>query len=134
MLIRRERPSDILAIRAVHAAAFADRPELQTDREPTEVRLVRELRAGPDWLAELSLVAQAGGVVDRVLDGFVEGKVEGVGEGGTPSTSRSRAWARASWSGMSVVAGVASRMERRLWDWGRSGSCPAFSSAASARR
>jgi putative acetyltransferase len=67
MLTRRERPSDISAISAVHAAAFADRTDGRTVHEQSEVRLVNELRAGPDWLERLSLVA--------VLDGEVVGHV-----------------------------------------------------------
>jgi putative acetyltransferase len=48
VLIRRETPRDIDAIRAVTLAAFG--------REP-EARLVDELRADPAWLPALSLVA-----------------------------------------------------------------------------
>jgi len=67
MLIRRERPSDVAAISAVHAEAFGGGYDDRTGQEPTEVRLVDELRAGPDWLEGLSLVA--------VVDGEVVGHV-----------------------------------------------------------
>jgi putative acetyltransferase len=53
MLIRRETPADVAAIRAVVAAAFA-RPSVA---DPPEAGLVDDLRAGPDWLPALSLVA-----------------------------------------------------------------------------
>lgn len=52
MLIRRERPDDIDAITAVHAAAF--------DTE-MEANLVVALRASDAWLPPLSLVAEANG-------------------------------------------------------------------------
>jgi putative acetyltransferase len=55
VLIRRETARDADVIRAVTAAAFArPGPEGQA---PPEATLVDELRAGPAWLAELSLVA-----------------------------------------------------------------------------
>ncbi|SKA23646.1 putative acetyltransferase [Marinactinospora thermotolerans DSM 45154] len=66
MLIRRERPADIDAIRAVTTAAF-NRPGL--DGEPVETGLLEELRADPGWLPGLSFVAQAdtGEVVGHVV-------------------------------------------------------------------
>lgn len=67
MLIRRESPSDISAIGAVHAEAFANQTHGRTGNRPPEVRLVDELRASPDWLERLSLVA--------VVDGLVVGHV-----------------------------------------------------------
>ncbi|XVQ83186.1 GNAT family N-acetyltransferase [Microbispora siamensis] len=73
MLIRRENPGDVEAVRAVVAAAFApyeaarnpDRP----DGLPVEVRLLDELRTDPGWLPELSLVAPApdGGIAGHVV-------------------------------------------------------------------
>jgi putative acetyltransferase len=73
MLIRRENPGDVEAVRAVVAAAFApyeaarnpDRP----DGLPLEVTLLDELRADPGWLPELSLVAPApgGGIAGHVV-------------------------------------------------------------------
>lgn len=66
MLIRRETPADVPAIRAVHAAAFAVRAPAGT--EPVEVALVDALRASDAWLPALSLVAQDG-------DGRVAGHV-----------------------------------------------------------
>jgi putative acetyltransferase len=57
VLIRPEAAGDADVIRAVTAAAFA-RPG---DQEPAEAGLVDELRAGPDWLPGLSLVAVSPG-------------------------------------------------------------------------
>ena len=56
MLIRRESPGDVAAIRAVTAAAFA-RPDQPS---PPEATLVDDLRADPSWLPRLSLVAVDG--------------------------------------------------------------------------
>jgi putative acetyltransferase len=61
VLIRRERPDDVAAIRDVHRAAFA------ADGEPMEVRLVDALRESDDWIPQLSWVAE--------LDGRVVGHV-----------------------------------------------------------
>ncbi|WP_091558068.1 GNAT family N-acetyltransferase [Micromonospora pattaloongensis] len=67
MLIRRETTADLEAIRAVHAAAFADprRPGVT----PSEAGLVDALRASDAWLPALSLVATDpdGGVVGHVV-------------------------------------------------------------------
>jgi putative acetyltransferase len=65
MLVRRELPGDAAAIRAVTAAAFA-RPGADV---PAEAPLVDELRAGPAWIPELSLVAADpdGGLAGHVL-------------------------------------------------------------------
>ena len=70
MIIRRERPDDVDAIREVHRAAFADprgrlEPVTPEDAgapppDPVEARLVDDLRADPAaWLPQLSLVAEA---------------------------------------------------------------------------
>ncbi|TQS23180.1 GNAT family N-acetyltransferase [Microbispora hainanensis] len=73
MLIRRENPGDIDAVRVVVAAAFAPyeaarnpgRPEglpievTPIEVTPMEVTLLDELRTDPGWLPELSLVASA---------------------------------------------------------------------------
>lgn len=67
VLILRERPSDISAVSAVHTLAFAAGPGERAGHEPPEVTLVNELRAGPDWIKRLSLVA--------VLDGETVGHV-----------------------------------------------------------
>ncbi|GHJ44728.1 N-acetyltransferase [Catellatospora sp. TT07R-123] len=65
MLIRRERPADVVAIRDVTTAAFA-RPDSPA---PAEARLVDELRADGGWLPALSLVAVAhdGAIIGHVL-------------------------------------------------------------------
>jgi putative acetyltransferase len=55
MLIRRETPADVGAIRGIVGAAF--RRQEQPNKLPAEVTLVDELRAGNDWLPALSLVA-----------------------------------------------------------------------------
>ncbi len=54
MIVRRERPGDVAAARAVQAAAF-----------PTEVEagLLDDLRADEGWIPELSLVAEVDGRV-----------------------------------------------------------------------
>jgi putative acetyltransferase len=56
LLVRRETPADIDAIRAVHTAAFA-RPQEPPEETTAEARLVDALRAGDAWLPALSLVA-----------------------------------------------------------------------------
>ncbi|MFC6094173.1 GNAT family N-acetyltransferase [Saccharothrix lopnurensis] len=69
MLIRRETPADVEAIRAVTGAAFAANPG-------GEVRLVDELRADTGWIPALSLVAEADGeVVGHVV--CTRGSVDG---------------------------------------------------------
>ena len=57
--IRRERPGDQAAIRAVHAAAFAQ----DASSEPAEVGLVDALRDCDGWLPALSLVAEIDGAI-----------------------------------------------------------------------
>jgi putative acetyltransferase len=55
VLIRRETERDAEVIRAITTAAFAQgRPPNQI---PPEAELIDELRAGPAWIAALSLVA-----------------------------------------------------------------------------
>ncbi|GAA3058398.1 N-acetyltransferase [Kitasatospora albolonga] len=65
VLIRRETPADVAAVRALTAAAFA---KLETV-EPFEVELLDQLRAGPAWIPELSMVAEGpdGEVVGHVV-------------------------------------------------------------------
>lgn len=68
MLIRREVPDDIDAIRAVTIRAFEDMP--YSNR--SEARLVDELRADTGWIPALSLVAVADSVVaNSVVVGHV---------------------------------------------------------------
>ncbi|MDI1466000.1 N-acetyltransferase [Catellatospora sp. KI3] len=64
MLIRRERPADVVAIRDVTTAAFAT----AGNPAPVEAKLVDELRADGGWLAALSLVAVShdGAIVGHV--------------------------------------------------------------------
>ena len=75
MLIQRETPSQIAAIRSVTAAAFL-RPD-QPDTAPAEAGLVDALRASEAWLPELSLVAIDSGGVEGggVAGGGVVGHV-----------------------------------------------------------
>ena len=65
MLVRRETPDDVEAIRTVTAAAFA-RPG---EDVPVEAPLVDWLRACPAWIPELSFVATGpgGDVIGHVV-------------------------------------------------------------------
>jgi len=67
MLIRRETPNDVGAIRRIVGAAFV-RPE-RPGRLPPEATLIEELRASNDWLPALSFVAvnSEGDVAGHVL-------------------------------------------------------------------
>ncbi len=67
MLIRREEPSDVDAVREVHAEAFATPETLH--RTPVEVGLVDALRASDAWIPRLSFVATdpAGLVIGHVV-------------------------------------------------------------------
>ena len=56
LIVRRERPTDHAASRAVQAAAFA-----QGSAEPVEARLLDDLRACDGWLPALSWVAEIDG-------------------------------------------------------------------------
>ncbi|WP_090051221.1 GNAT family N-acetyltransferase [Lentzea fradiae] len=58
MLIRRETPADIDAIRTVTDLAFKNGPEAP---------LIDWLRADPGWIPELSLVAVSEGVIGHVV-------------------------------------------------------------------
>lgn len=60
VLVRRERPADVPAVRAVVAAAF---PTPDGAAEPIEVGLLERLREDPAWLPRFSLVAEATGVL-----------------------------------------------------------------------
>lgn len=67
MLIRRESPADIGAVRAVHAAAFL--PFAPPGGTPVEPALLDALRADEGWLPRLSLVAEdpTGEIVGHVV-------------------------------------------------------------------
>jgi putative acetyltransferase len=82
VIIRRERPEDIPAIRAVTAAAFAtaehSAPAVEPDGVPGEATLVGWLREDAGWIPELSLVAEddQGHVIGHVV--CTRGTVGGV--------------------------------------------------------
>ena len=59
MIVRRERPADAGASRAVQAEAFRG-PDVA---EPAEARLLDELRACDGWIDRFSFVAELDGVV-----------------------------------------------------------------------
>ena len=66
MIVRRERPADHAAVRALHIAAFTRDPVSGAVRTPDDVleaRLVDELREDAGFLPHLSLVAVDGDVV-----------------------------------------------------------------------
>ena len=66
MIIRRERPGDTAAARAVQVAAFA--AAAAEGEEPVEAGLLDELRRDDGWIPELSFVAEVdGGVVGHVV-------------------------------------------------------------------
>ncbi len=70
MIVRRERPADHDAVRALHLAAFARDPATGVERAPADVveaRLVDALRADSGFAPHLSLVA----VVDDAVVGHV---------------------------------------------------------------
>lgn len=86
MLIRRETPSDIPAVQAVTAAAFAgaehSAPPVEPGGPPGEVTLLALLRDDPAWIPALSLVA----IEDDAVVGHVVGTRGSVGEApGTPA-------------------------------------------------
>lgn len=60
MIVRRERPGDIAATRAVQAAAF---PIPDGADEPVEAGLLDQLREDEGWIEALSLVAEVDGEV-----------------------------------------------------------------------
>lgn len=76
MLIRREGPGDHLAVRVVLTEAFKD--QAPTGSVPIEVELVDALRAAPEWIPQLAMVAEAdeGAVVGHVVctRGWVDGR------------------------------------------------------------
>lgn len=81
MIIRRETPRDVSAIRAVTAAAFAtaehSAPPVEPDGAPGEATLVGWLREDEGWVPALSLVAEDehGTVVGHVV--CTRGTVDG---------------------------------------------------------
>ncbi|RKN11412.1 GNAT family N-acetyltransferase [Streptomyces radicis] len=82
MLIRREIPADVDAVRAVTAAAFATE---ENAPEPFEAPLLDALRADPGWIPGLSLVATdaVGDVIGHVVctRGLVAATVPALGLG-----------------------------------------------------
>lgn len=76
MLIRREGPGDHPAVRVVLTEAFKD--QAPTGSVPIEVELVDALRAAPEWIPQLAMVAEAdeGAVVGHVVctRGWVDGR------------------------------------------------------------
>jgi len=58
LIVRRERPDDVLTVRAIQSAAFG-----RDGLEPMEARLLDALRADDGWLDRFSLVAELDGVV-----------------------------------------------------------------------
>lgn len=60
MIVRRERPGDVAASRAVQAAAF---PTPDGAEEPVEAGLLDALRHDDGWIDDLSLVAEVDGEV-----------------------------------------------------------------------
>ena len=78
MLVRRERPDDLGAVRDVQVAAFR-----RGDAEPPEAGLLDALRRCDGWLPRFSLVVEIGGVVvghNVCTRGFV-GSVPALGLG-----------------------------------------------------
>jgi predicted N-acetyltransferase YhbS len=74
MIVRRERPADQDAVRAVHRAAFAT----DDGSEVVEARLTDELRQDAGFLPHLSLVAvEDGAVVGHVI--ATRGRLEPLG-------------------------------------------------------
>jgi putative acetyltransferase len=71
MIVRREGPADVDAVRTLHRAAFARDPVTGAARAPEDVvepRLVDELRADAGFLPHLSLVAvEDGAIVGAVI-------------------------------------------------------------------
>jgi putative acetyltransferase len=65
IVIRRELPEDVEAVRAVVAGAFADQapPDAPAGSLPVEVMLLDALRATDEWLPALSMVAEVDGEV-----------------------------------------------------------------------
>jgi putative acetyltransferase len=65
VIVRRERPADHDAVRALHRAAFGRGPD---DGDVVEARLLDELREDSGFLPHLSLVAEDGdGLVGHVI-------------------------------------------------------------------
>lgn len=114
MLVRRDRPDDRDAVQAVLGAAFEDPAAPQS--VPVEVGLVDALRESPEWITQLSLVAEADDreVVGYVVctRGWVEGR-EALGLGPlavTPAVQRRGAGAAL----MHAVLGAADALEEPL--------------------
>jgi predicted N-acetyltransferase YhbS len=84
VIVRRERPADHGAVRALHQAAFARDPATGRERaraEVVEAPLVHELREDPGFLPHLSLVAE----VDDAVAGHVIATRGWIEPTGTPA-------------------------------------------------
>ncbi|MFG1881650.1 GNAT family N-acetyltransferase [Micromonospora sp. NPDC049102] len=138
MLIRRETPADVDAIRAVHAAAFAKAgDDGNGDRVPVEATLVDALRADEGWLPAYSLAAvdSDGQVVGhvvatrgRVARLFVVPSARGLALGGA-LLDRVREWASARGTDLvlevtSDDAAAVALYERAGWRYTGSSTAP----------
>jgi putative acetyltransferase len=78
LIVRRERPGDRVAVRAVHSAAFGPPGAPGATGEVVEARLVDELREDAGFLPHLSLVAlDDGAVIGHVI--ATRGRLEPAG-------------------------------------------------------
>jgi putative acetyltransferase len=59
VIVRRETAADVAAIRSLQQRAFA----VAAHSSGTEADIIDALRAGPDWIESLSLVAEIDGVI-----------------------------------------------------------------------
>ncbi|WP_148574566.1 GNAT family N-acetyltransferase [Nocardioides caldifontis] len=119
MIIRRELPADVAAIRAVTAEAFRDAPHsappVEEDGVPGEATLVSWLRDDEGWIPALSLVA----VEEDVVVGHVVATRAWVGDEpalglGPVSVTPRRQGAGTGTALMHAVLGAADALEESL--------------------